>query len=244
MIVKINNRTEFVDKFLSPISKINENAVIKITDTKISSLATTNDETMILYVVYNSTDDPQPICNLNIPDINRLIKVLSCVEPDNMEIEFDKNKLKYKSDNINFKYHLLEDGIISTPSISFDKIKQLNFSTTFKLKSNNISNLIKASTFTVDTDKVYIYTRDGKLCCELTDHQKHNMDSFSRILADTYSGSDLDTPIPLSFEIFRLMSSLRFEECDVSLDPEKRVLLFIVSSGKYTLNFVTVGLVG
>lgn len=244
MIVKINNRAEFVDKFLSPISKINENAVIKITDSKISSLATTNDETMILYVVYNSTGEVQPVCNLNIPDINRLIKVLSCVEPDSMDIEFDRNKLKYKSDNINFKYHLLEDGIISTPSISFDKIKKLNFSTSFKLHSSNISNLIKASTFTVDTDKVYIFTKEGKMCCELTDHQKHNMDSFSRILSDSYTGSDLTTPIPLNFEVFRLMSSLRFEECSVSLDPDKRVLLFVVNSGEYTLNFVTVGLVG
>ena len=199
---------------------------------------------MIVYVVYNKPDESQQIFDLNIPDINRLVKVLSCIEMDNIEIEFDKNKLKYKSNNINFKYHLLEDGIISTPNISFDKIKKLNFSTSFNLMSGSVSNLIKASTFTVDTDKVYIYTKDGSVYCELTDHQKHNMDSFSRVLADAFTGSELSTPIPLNFEIFRLMSSLRFESCSVNLDPEKKVLLFIITSGDYTLNFVTVGLVG
>ena len=127
MILKIKNKNDFVDKFLSPISKINENAVIKVNTDKITSLITTNDETLILYVVYayESTETLQ--CNLNIPDINRLIKVFNCIDDDNINIELDSNRLRYTSDNINFKYHLLEDGILTTPSVSFDKIKQLNF---------------------------------------------------------------------------------------------------------------------
>lgn len=243
MIVKIKNRSEFVDKFLSPISRINENAVIRIQESKITSLATTNDETMILYVVYKEPNSG-PTFNLNIPDINRLIKVLNCIEIDSMDIEFDRNKLKYKSDNINFKYHLLEDGIISTPSVNFDKIKKLNFSTSFKISSGDISGLIKASTFTVDTDKLYIYTKQGKVKCELTDKQKHNIDSFSRVFASEFTGDEITDPIPLNFELFRLMSSLRFDDCIVNLDIDKKVLLFTITSGDYTLNFVTVGLVG
>jgi hypothetical protein len=243
MILKIKNRNEFVDKFLSPISRINENAVIKVQNSKITSLATTNDETMILYVLYNDTSQEQ-IFNLNIPDINRLIKVFNCVENESMNIEFDRNKLKYKSNDINFKYHLLEDGIISSPSVSFDKISKLNFNTRFKIASSDISSLIKASTFTVDTDKLYLSTRDGSICCELTDKQKHNIDSFSRILASEFTGEPISEAIPLNFELFRLMSSLRFEECLVNLDTEKKVLLLTITSGDYTLNFVTVGLVG
>ena len=244
MIVKIQNKNDFVTKFLAPISKINENAVIKVHNDKITSLITTNDETLILYVIYNEENDFSEAHNLNIPDVNRLIKVLNCIESDNLDIDLDSNKLRYSSETINFKYHLLEDGIITTPSISFDKIKKLNFTTSFNISSNDIINVIKGSTFTTDTDKIYLYTKDGKVYCELTDKQKHNIDSFTRILSHGYKGAALDEPIPLNFEIMRLISGLRFENCEVNLDPEKRVLLFTISSDKYTLNFVTVGLVG
>jgi len=244
MILKIKNKNDFVDRFLSPISKINENAVIKVNTDKISSLITTNDETLILYVVYANSDVETLQCNLNIPDINRLIKVFSCIDSDNIDIELDSNRLRYTSDNINFKYHLLEDGIITTPSVSFDKIKKLNFTTTFEIKSHDMSSLIKASTFTVDTDKLYIHTKDGKIYSELTDKQKHNIDSFSRVLAESYNGDEILTSIPLNFETFRLMSSLRFDTCSVCLDQEKKVFLLTINSGDYTLNFVTVGLVG
>ena len=244
MIVKIQNKNDFVTKFLAPISKINENAVIKVHNDKITSLITTNDETLILYVIYNEENNFSEAHNLNIPDVNRLIKVLNCIESDNLDIDLDSNKLKYSSDTINFKYHLLEDGIITTPSISFDKIKKLNFTTSFSISSNDIINVIKGSTFTTDTDKIYLYTKDSKVYCELTDKQKHNIDSFTRVLSDAYKGDPLDEPIPLNFEIMRLISGLRFENCEVNLDPEKRVLLFTISSDKYTLNFVTVGLVG
>ena len=244
MIVKIQNKTDFISKFLSPISKINENAVLKINNNKISSLITTNDETLILYVVYTCDDGQQITHNLNIPDINRLIKVFNCIEHENVDIQLDSNKIRYTSENINFKYHLLEDGIITTPSISFDKIKQLNFSTSFKINSNDATNLIKGSTFTVDTDKMYLFTRDGKVYCELTDHQKHNIDSFTRTLSTEYTGTELSDPIPLNFEIIRMISGLRFDDCTVNIDPEKRVLLFTIECNNITLNFVTVGLVG
>jgi len=98
-----------------------------------------------------------------------------------------------------------------------------------------MSSLIKASTFTVDTDKLYVYTRDGKVYCELTDKQKHNIDSFSSILSDGFDGDDITTSIPVNFEVFRLMSSLRFETCDISIDPERKVLLCVIQSGDFTL---------
>ena len=104
--------------------------------------------------------------------------------------------------------------------------------------------MIKASTFTIDTDKLYVSTRDNNIICELTDRQKHNIDSFSRVLADQYTGTSISDPLPVNFEIFRLISSLRFEECDVNIDVEKKVLLFTIVSNNITLNFVTVGLVG
>lgn len=245
MILNIQNKEDFVSKFLTPISKINENAVVKVHKDKITSLITTNDETLILYVQYNEESDVgDSYQNINIPDINRLIKVINCIDNNNIQMALDGNKMVYTSDNINFKYHLLEDGIIATPGISIDKIKKLTFDVTFDLTYSNINSVIKGSTFTVDTDKLYIYTKDGKVNCELTDRQKHNTDSFTQTFANSYTGEDIISPVPINVEIIRLISSLRFDTCQVSIDVTKKVLLFTISADKYTLNFVTVGLIG
>ena len=96
MIVKIQNKNDFVTKFLSPITKINENAVIKIHQDKITSLITTNDETLILYVIYNENNEiVEESYNLNIPDV-RLIRPKSLIVLDNLEkkIHFIKNFFK------------------------------------------------------------------------------------------------------------------------------------------------------
>ena len=44
MRINIPDKATFVNKFLNPLNKINENAVLKVTSDKISSLTSANDE--------------------------------------------------------------------------------------------------------------------------------------------------------------------------------------------------------
>ena len=113
MKINISDKKSFVNKFLTPLNKINENAVLrraKDNPKRLTSLTSTNDGTLILYSVYNCSDDLDPV-TLNIPELGKYIKVLNCIDDNSIQIKFDKNCLIYNSDNINFKYHLLEDGI-------------------------------------------------------------------------------------------------------------------------------------
>ena len=132
MIVNIANKQRFVKNFLSPINKINENAVVKINNNSISSLTCTGDAALFLNCIYNQENSTlSDAVSLNIPNISKLINAINCINDDGMDLVYENNSIRYKSDDVNFKLHLLEDGIISAPAVNIDKLKNIDFDTSF-----------------------------------------------------------------------------------------------------------------
>ena len=72
MKINISDKSTFINKFLSPLNKINENAVLRINRDKISSLTSTNDGTLILHTVYKCNNECEAAI-LNVPDVNKFI---------------------------------------------------------------------------------------------------------------------------------------------------------------------------
>jgi hypothetical protein len=62
--------------------------------------------------------------NLNIPDIKKLVRVVECIDADELQFDINSNNLQYISDSFKFKYHLLEDGLMKLPSINIKKINE------------------------------------------------------------------------------------------------------------------------
>lgn len=245
MKINISDKKSFVNKFLTPLNKINENAVLrraKDNPKRLTSLTSTNDGTLILYSVYNCSDDLDPV-TLNIPELGKYIKVLNCIDDNSIQIKFDKNCLIYNSDNINFKYHLLEDGILTAPPVSIEKIKSLDFNVNFTLNYSDVLNLLKGSTFTTDTNKIYFTYENGCIYGELTDKQKHNVDIFKQKICDSVTGT-LDNPLPLNFEVIRMLAGVRFETVKVFINVENNVFLFDISDENYKLNYIASGYTG
>ena len=162
MILKVDNKDEFVSSFLSPLNKISNSCVLKISESGVSVLLSGADNTVVLYGQYSKPIDISSPTTLNIPDLGRLIKILQCIDEDTISLEIDVNHIKYLSDNIRFKYHLLEDGIIAAPPVSIDKIKKIEYDTAFIIPYSSLISLIKSSTFTVNLNKVYLMTKDTK----------------------------------------------------------------------------------
>lgn len=242
--LKINNRQEFVNNFLSPISKLTENTVIKVRDNEITSLSSSSDGTLIVNCSYKQANDVNETVFLNIPDINKFIKVLSCVEASDIDVKFDNNNIQYKSKQMGFKYHLLDDGIIDPPSVDINKIKKIDFPFRFQTEQNTINQLVKGSTFTTDTDKIYFYTEDDNVMASLTDKQRHNVDSYTQSVADSYKGDLNNKELALSFETIRIISSIRFDKLIVNVNPELNVFLFQVETQSSTIVVVSSGFVG
>lgn len=242
--LKINNRPEFINNFLSPISKLTENTVIKVRDNEITSLSSSSDGTLIVNCSFKQSNEVDETVFLNIPDINKFIKVLGCVDDTDIDVEFNNNNIQYKSKQMGFKYHLLDDGIIDPPAVDINKIKKIDFPFRFQTNQNTINQLVKGSTFTTDTDKIYFYTEDDDVMASLTDKQRHNVDSYTQSIASEHKGDLQGKELALSFETIRIISSIRFENLIVNVNPELNVFLFQVETQSSTIVVVSSGFVG
>jgi hypothetical protein len=226
MTLKINNIQSFVTDFLTPVSKVNENCILKITKTGYQTIVTSADNSLILYAVYEQETGIEDTLSLNIADIGKLVKILNCLAEEDINLLFKGNNLQYESDDINFTYHLLAEGILNNPGIDIKKINDLDFDFTFNIPGPTIINLIKGSTFTTETNKIYFYTKDNAVYGQLTDLQKQNVDVYSQKISDKYTGDDLNEPIPVSFELIRSISSLRSDSVNTQLCKSNKVFLF------------------
>lgn len=242
--LKIENKNGFVNDFLSPIGKLTENMVIKVRPTEFNAVSSSNDGTLIVNCSMKQANDVDETIFLNIPDINKLIKVMSCINQDMVDLKYNNNNLEYRSSNVGFKYHLLDDGIIDPPSVDINKIKSIDFKTKFSVTPQTVNQLIKASTFTTDTNKIYFYTEDDGICVTLTDKQRHNVDSYSQQVAESYTGEPLTKELAMSFETIRVLSSIRFESLDIHINSDLNVFLFRITTSGSDIMIVSSGYVG
>ena len=71
MILQVNNKDEFINSFLSPLSRINNTCVLNVTDKGIHTLLAAADNTVILYGQYKKSLEVSDPLTLNLPVGNR-----------------------------------------------------------------------------------------------------------------------------------------------------------------------------
>jgi hypothetical protein len=223
MVLKISSREKFYNYFITPLSKVTDSAVLKVENKKITSLVSTSDNTIIISAEYID-DTIDVVKTLNVPDLKKLCRVLSCIETENLELDISQNFIGYSSDSIRFKYHLYDDNIINTPKINMEKLKSYTFDGKFTLPYNSIVSLIKGSSISTETNKLYISVKSTTVFGELTDKTRSNIDSYGIKISENYDGIQFALPIPLNFEIFRIISSMKFKELQANLITKMGVL--------------------
>ena len=243
-VLKINNRSTFINNFLSPIGKLTENTVIKVRDKELNAVSSSSDGTLIVSCSLPQQNEVDDTLFLNVPDINKLVKVLGCVNTDDLQLKFNNNNLEYKSANVGFKYHLLEDGIIDLPSVDINKIKNIDFSFKFDIQPSVINQLIKASTFVTDTNKIYFHVNDSAVDATLTDKQRHNVDSYTHTVSESFTGDPLTKDLAMNFETIRIISTIRFESLSIHVNPDLNVFLFQLNVQGCNIIVVSSGYVG
>ena len=142
MILNITDKEKFLNNFIGPLSKVSDSAVLKVQKGGITSLIATSDNTIIISADYlDEQIDVEKI--LNIPDLKKLNRVLSCIEDIKLSLDISSNNISYNSSILRFKYHLYDDNIINTPKINLDKLSALSFDGKFTLGHNTVVSLIK-----------------------------------------------------------------------------------------------------
>jgi len=243
MIISINEKENLINKFLNPISNISDLSVLTIDSNKITSLNKTADNNVVLFAEIPYSGDSNTKIDLNIPNVKKLIKILETIDGSNVEFTINNNNLEYKSSHTKFKYHLLENGIITIPSINLNKVNSFEWDTEFIITYDKFTQLHKSSTFITDSNKIYFYAENGQIHDELNDHTRSNIDCYSTIIAEGYKGKPIDTPIPLSFDVFRMLYVVKNAEIAVKINSTKGVAIFDISGDGYKLQYITTALV-
>lgn len=237
MTFNVTDKERFITDFLTPVSRVAESAVLDIQPGHISTLIATNDNTIIVSAQYN--DKAINITRrLNIPDIKKFCRILTCIEEQQLNFNLEPNSIGYASSTVRFKYHLYEDNIISIPKINIEKLKKLAFDGRFSLTNAAIASLIKGSAIATETNKLYLSISDNTVSGDLTDLTRANTDSYGMKLADDYTGQQLSKAIPLNFEIFRIISCMKFKTINTQLVTKMGVLLFDTTLESTDIKFV------
>lgn len=237
---KVNNRAEFVNSFLNSISKVVEDCIVKIKKEKVVCLSATSDGTLVQLIQLKCKNDFEQ--TLNIPDIKRLHKIIGCINDESIELSVDTNSISYNSSDTKFKFYLLDDGILSETAISIEKIKKIEYDCEFDLTHDRINDLIKGSTFSNESEKLYLYTNENNcLYGELTDKEKPNMDSFSIKLCDNIKTKLL--PIAFNFENIRIISSTRGNNVKFKINTQLNVMRVDIANGNCYISYIISGLV-
>jgi hypothetical protein len=244
--IKIKNKNIFLKNFLLPISKISDSAILETKKTDdlfyITSLSCTSDNSVIFYNEHPVNVDPDDNVSLNCLDVKKLIRAIEAISyQDNLSFRIDKNNLSYEDNDLSFKYHLLEDGIIKKPKIDLNKLQNLDFDTTFNLKNEKIKELIRASVFASDSNKIYISFDDTGVYGDLTDKTKNNIDNMIVKISSEYYGKRAK-PIPFSFDIFRIMENAN-NDIIVKINEKIGIVIFEIQNNYNKMIYIMSALI-
>ena len=238
MILPIQNKDNFIQNFLNPVSRLHSTASLDINN-NISTIVH-NNSNIFLKAEYkiNWGDHPEQgtVC---LPDTIKLIKILSCLEENDIQLEIEENCIKYNSNINRFTYHLFDDSLTTTNPFNFNKINDITFNTKFKLTKEKNSAILKALPFVTETSKVYIKTENENIYAELSDKKLQNVDSYTALLANEYTGDELDYELILDIELFRLISTLSFNEANININNEYKMLMINLELENTNLTFVS-----
>lgn len=238
MQVTVNNQ-QFKKHFLEQICKVSDSAVFKIGTSFLSCITCSSDNSVILASQLSvKTEDINEVATLNVGDIKKLLRAFDCVSKEEVVFSIKNNNIHYSDNNIQFKYHLLEDGIITQPKINIQKLDNVDFDCTFTIDDKALHEIVKGSTFSTDSNKIYLNSTNGTLKGNLTDKTRFNIDSFEVNVSSDFSGTEVKD-LCLGFDIFRILSSCKSGSgvsCKIS--SKLGVVLFITSNNQITSKYI------
>ena len=239
MILPISNRDNFIKSFLNPISRLAPNCTLTV-DEKISTVVHNNSNIFLKADYELNWDDHSSECLLCLPDTIKLIKILSCLDEEDINLKYENNCITYNSGTgSKFKYHLFDDSLSLKSPFDFDKIKEIDQWSEFSLTRERNNSILKALPFVTENSKIYLSNENNSVFAELTDKKLQNVDSYTTLIGEDFSGDSLAGELILDVELFRLISTLNFDKCKVYINNNFKMLKLIITVDKCNLTFVS-----
>lgn len=237
------NKETFVQKFLTPISKLADNVSISLNENEVFTTCASQDGSVVLLASYKTDTTVKGIPRINLPDVKKFVRLLDCVEEDNIVLTIENNHLKYTTPSIKFNYYLLEDSYMQRCPVNPEKIKQLKYDTAFLLPVVRFNEVLKGSSIATDSDKLYFYTKNEKVYCELNDLERQNINNITYLVADKFVGENIKNTLPLNLENIRLLAGSKCNEFTVKINNELKVTLFQIEEKNIDIKIIISALV-
>jgi len=239
MILPISNRDNFIKSFLNPISRLAPNCTLNVGD-KVSTIVHNNSNIFLKADYKISWEESSSECLLCLPDTIKLIKILSCLEEDNINLNYESNCITYNSGKgSKFKYHLFDDSLSLKSPFNFDRIKEIDNWSEFILTREKNNSILKALPFVTENSKIYLTNKDTSVYAELTDKKLQNVDSYTTLVGENFNGDNIVGELILDVELFRLISTLNFDECKVYINNDFKMLKLSITLEECNLTFVS-----
>jgi len=238
MMLTIPDREDFLNNFLTPLSRVADSAVLKLSTDNIHAIIAMSDNTLVVHAGYKNILSGTEK-NLNIPDLKKFCRVLSCIDEKGCVLDISANYIGFESSTVRFKYFLFEDNIIKTPKqINLEKLKELPFDGTFTIPFSSVISLIKGSSIATETNKIYLTFKDNSVFGELTDKTRANTDSYGIKISEDYNGTDIDVHIPLNFELFRIISCMKYKVLSANISSKRGLLTLDTGTETTSMKFI------
>lgn len=216
-------KTNFIDNFLNPVSKLAENLLLDFEgDSTVKTFVSSADNSTILIakVPCRVKESSKAV----VPDCKTFQRLFSNIDKDELLLEFETNHIVYKDSSMSFKYHLLDESyIVNKKSISEEKVEKLSFDTTFEITKQKLSEIIKFNSIVPDAEKLYFFTEDKKVFAKIGDDQKANTNEITCELSEEYKGESLETALPLNIQNILLFS---FNSSTIRVSVNKSLKIF------------------
>lgn len=241
--IRLNKET-FVQKFLLPISKLTDHVSLIPKEKLLLAICASSDGSIVLLATLKlDTTLPTSLSRLNLPDVKKFVRLLDCVEDNEITLTVHDNHLHYQTPQFKFNYFLLEDTYMQKCPIQPDKINTLTYDSEFILSNLKFQELLRGSTIATDSDKLYFYTQDEKVFAELNDYERQNINNLTYLLVDSFKGEPIKNALPLNLENIRLLAGLRVDYFKVKINNTLKVTLFECQEEKVSVKFIISALV-
>lgn len=231
------DKEKTIKKFLKPISSVSDVASIIIKSNEMECSTYSVDKTKQTIVSYiKFTDFKQKdivdIIKLNLSSVNRLIQFLSVIPENEITLELTETYIHYNSKGLNFKYYLINSSALPKEIMNTETILSFPYEMEFNIKKDKVKEVIRLSAIVSsklsdsDSSKIYFFTRDGEVYGELNDKTIPNLDSAESQLSDSFIGEQINIPLPISFSVFKLFSSIDYDFLTVKINVKRGIITF------------------
>lgn len=225
--------------FLDSLSKLNDSAILNLTDGGISAISTNPDASLILLSNMEAEFDDDVV--LNIPSISKLQNAIKlCNDDENIKLTINRNNLEYRGKTIKFKYHLYEDGILTKAKMSLQKLQSLTYDIETSFTKAFLKNILKVTSAFSNTNKLYVYTENDYLMWSLQDATVTNSDSF------TIKGHQVDFELEsfiMNLDNLRIITFPEDTAVEFNINTKLGIGNMVLQYGSVNLNYIISSLI-